>query len=219
MSRIRLIPFFLLLASCASTPQNNPTATDAGQAFDLASTGAAISGGAVEANPGMATAFSNPISAVVVSAGKVAAPHLAKNLDKPECQAIRSSLNGAGYGAGVWNLGIIAGAGTGVGLPAAGLAYLVAHQLTMRDDQCPEHFSTMPDGGINSIRATELVVMGDVIYGDEIYWFTAGESVKPWSPVSHIHTEDGSITLTTEAGWTLTQPFERKISVRRVQTL
>jgi hypothetical protein len=87
----------------------------AGQAADIATTAAAISSGFAEANPLVSGAIDFG-AGVVVAAIKLGLPAIADRLPLQTCTSARSTLAAAGWGAAVWNVGMV------VGAPAASAA-------------------------------------------------------------------------------------------------
>ena len=192
-TRTLLIP--LLLTGCASAPD-----AETGQALDLATTGAALGSGMVESNPLMAGTLTTPVGWAGAAVVKVGVPVMAKHLPEDACRKVRAGFGGAGYGAAAWNLALLAGAPTGVGLPVALGAYAVSHQALYKTDACG--------------NPPTYVTAGDVEIGDEIYHWD-GTKILPWSPVARIEAlPENRLRLVADDGWLVEYDNDSVVAVR-----
>jgi hypothetical protein len=99
--------FSVLVGGCATA--------DRAQLADVATTALAMSQGAVEGNPLMAGFGIGEMAAI-----KIGLTQAAKFFPEPYCEATLWSLTALGYGAAIWNVGVVLGSGPAA-LPVAAL--------------------------------------------------------------------------------------------------
>lgn len=100
----------LLLQGCATFPSYG----DYGQLADSATTAVALESGFAEANP-----ILSDLSWPVITAVKLGVSQASKLLPDVACVPAQTVLASAGFGAAVWNLGVIAGANPILALPVS----------------------------------------------------------------------------------------------------
>ncbi|MGB5833757.1 MAG: hypothetical protein WBG92_17430 [Thiohalocapsa sp.] len=98
-------------------PTHRPTALS-GQAVDVASTGAALAGGLVEANP-LLDAVGFPAASVL----KLGGAYVAEQQPMDTCYSLSQPLNAVGWSAGTWNLAALVGAGPAAIVPAVAAGF------------------------------------------------------------------------------------------------
>lgn len=104
----------------------------AGQAADVVSTAAMLGAGFVEGNTLIGGAIGNPVGAIAVAGLKIALVDItdAQSKTLAECIANRKAVGGIGWGAGGWNLGLMA-----AGLPGAMLGAVIGAVSTAQSVQ------------------------------------------------------------------------------------
>ncbi|MCK0506151.1 hypothetical protein [Aromatoleum anaerobium] len=80
----------------------------AGQAADIGTTAAALGMGFAEGNPAVAALIGTPAGIVAVVGLKLGAVQYANSRGLAECVTARSLLGSIGWGAGAWNIGMVA---------------------------------------------------------------------------------------------------------------
>lgn len=80
----------------------------AGQAADIGTTAAALGMGFAEGNPAVAALIGTPGGIVAVVGLKLVAVQYANSRGLAECVTARSLLGSIGWGAGAWNVGMVA---------------------------------------------------------------------------------------------------------------
>lgn len=80
----------------------------AGQAADIGTTAAALGMGFAEGNPAVAALIGTPAGIVTVVGLKLGAVQYANSRGLAECVTARSLLGSIGWGAGAWNVGMVA---------------------------------------------------------------------------------------------------------------
>jgi len=138
-------------------PDNFRYEAELGQSADIASTAIGLSSGLVEGNPIMSTVIdSGGIPAL--AAIKLGATTLIKRSGINTCSNNLGGLAGAGAGAAVWNLGLIAGIGPISIVPAFTVG------MIFWDDKDESFWDCMPQEVVDYVISSEKQIVMDDFY-------------------------------------------------------